>query len=51
MSEEKDFLDFTYRKVNGDLYCEDCETYIGRGKKALLEHQGQKHYSIEGDEE
>ena len=43
-------IDFEYEiKEDGEVYCEDCDEYIGKGKKALLTHQGQRHY--EGDKE
>ena len=45
-------LNFEYKiKEDGEVYCEDCDEYIGKGKKALLTHQGQRHYSIDSEGE
>jgi hypothetical protein len=44
-------IDFEYEiSEDGEVYCKDCDEYIGVGKQALLAHQGQRHYS-KGDVE
>jgi len=41
-------IEFEYEKdEDGGYRCLECEQYIGKGRRAILEHQGQVHHRNE----